>query len=184
MSVAVTHKVYTSKASCFYWPSLPACKCLFSSAYRIADCSPWSTENWRWQLQQVLMDCHRPHLAIMTVPIPHPFKPNHCPVSVAERCYKALFIFSRVSHLDEHCTDTAERISVLSVFFCMTSVETSSTCQWGYIWPSLNALHHFGMSASNNNGEDRSQASKFVRWHSFPEACNDHLRKEVGVCVD
>lgn len=45
LSVAVIHKVYTSQASCFYWPSLPACKCLFSSAYRTADCSPWSTEN-------------------------------------------------------------------------------------------------------------------------------------------
>lgn len=97
MSVAVPHEVYTSKALCFYWPSLPACKCLFSSAHRIVDCSPWSTENWRWQLQQVLMGCHRPHLAIRSVPIPHPFKPNHCPVFLAERCYEALFIFSRVA---------------------------------------------------------------------------------------
>lgn len=114
-------------------------------------------------IQQALMDCHRPPLAMRSFPIPRTFKFNHCPGFLAERCYKALFIFSRVSHLDEHCTDTAEWISALTVFSCMTFVETSSTCQRGYIWPPLNILHHFSMSASNNNGEDRSQASKFVR---------------------
>lgn len=133
-------------------------------------------------IQQALTGSHEPHSAMRGFPVPHTFTFNHQPIFLAERCYKALFIFLTSKPfgwtLHRHSRKGLCAQCFLLHDFCGNFPLAASEDKLGLFW--LYCIIMICLPATTTVRTEAKHLSLFD--NTFPEACSDPLQKEVGVC--